>query len=370
MKRSNKAMITCKEIETRMYPDRDKERMGSRNIVADMLHEVARAIGFNMDLLKEDFNKNKAFQFLETDYEEIKEFMEAIKSPEGKKLRCKDYKGASGYFIDQVMEFFLMLAEHNGVEQDVLREQWIKMCVQTECETVRYYIREMTDEFEEDIEKHYFVTPYTAEDALTDDYIPGTAKLVFLQFILGNIDADMSDIRGTYWFFKMTYVEKRYKDLYEAGKYLRSLSPEQLEQYKKDIYYHLEYDKVLEEDDDLAQMTDEWLKIEDGLGKLQDIKKQKKNLEMILARRNLHAENIFKCMNNQVKMPAYKQEERVSLSEQFDLAYDYVFESLREYKSYRAYRQKVPMTEDNEMMMEIKFRQRFGTALFPKEDEQ
>ena len=128
-----------------------------------------------------------------------------------------------------------------------------------------------------DIEKHYFVTPYTAEDALTDDYIPGTTKLVFLQFILGNIDADMSDIRGTYWFFKMKYEKKQYKDLHEAGKYLRSLSPEQFEQYKKDIYYHLEYDRTLEEDDDLAQMTDKWLKIEDGLGKLQDIKKQKKN---------------------------------------------------------------------------------------------
>lgn len=48
-------MITCNEIETRMYPDRDKERMGSINIVADMLHEVARAIGFNMDLLKEHY---------------------------------------------------------------------------------------------------------------------------------------------------------------------------------------------------------------------------------------------------------------------------------------------------------------------------
>lgn len=363
-------MLTCKEIETRMYPNRDKERMGSRNIVADMLHEVARAIGFSLDLLKEDFNKNKAFQFLETDYGEIKEFIETAKSPEGKKLRCKDYKGASGYFIDQVIEFFLMLAEHNGVKQDVLKEQWIKMCVKTECETVRYCIREITDEFEEDIEKHYFVTPYMAEDAFTDDCIPGTAKLVFLQFILGNIDADISDIRGAYWFFKMKYEEKRYKDLHEAGKYLRNLSSEQFEQYKEDIHYHLEYDKALEEDDDLVQMTVKWLNVEDGLGKLQDIKKQRKKLNLILERRNLHAEKIFKRSDNQVKMPAYKQEETVSLSEQFDLAYDYVFESLREYKYYWAYRQKVPMTEDNEMMMEIEFRQRFGTALFPKEDEQ
>lgn len=99
-------MITCKEIETRIYPNRDKERKGSRNIVADILYEVARAIGFNMDLLKEDFNKNKAFQFLETDYEEIKEFIEAAKSPEGKNFDARITKAASGYFIDQVMEFF------------------------------------------------------------------------------------------------------------------------------------------------------------------------------------------------------------------------------------------------------------------------
>lgn len=359
-------MITCKEIETRMYPNRDKERMGSRNMVADMLYEVANAIGFNMDLLKEDFNKNKSFQFLETDYEEIKEFIEAAKSIEGKKLRCKDYKGASGYFIDQVVGFFLMLAEHNGVKQDVLKEQWIKMCVQTECEIVRYCIREMTDEFEEDIEKHYFVTPYTAEDVFTDDCIPGPAKLVFLQFILGNIDADISDVRGTYWFYKMKYEKKRYEDMREVGKYLRSLSQEQLEQYKEDIHCYLECDKILEKNDDLTRMIDKWLRVEDGQGKLQDIKNQKKRLEEILTRRNLHMENIFKDRDNQVQMPDYKQEEKVSLSEQFELAYDYVSKSQKEYKSYWAYRQKVPMTEDNEMMMEIEFRQRFGTALFSR----
>jgi hypothetical protein len=356
--------MTCKEIETRMYPDRDKERIGGRNIVADMLYEVAVAIGFNMDLLKDGFNKDKNFKFLEDDYEAFQDFMEAAKSPEGKRLRCKDYKGATGIFIEQMGDFFLLLAAHNGVEPSQLREQWLKICVKTNCEGVRWCIREMTDELEEDIENRYFMTPYIAEDGFTDDNVPEIAKLVFLQFILGNIDEDMSDIRGTYWFFKMKYEENQYRELHEAGDYLRSLSAEQFDQFKKDIHDHLQYDKIIDADDELARMTDEWLKIEDGQGKLQDIKKQKKKFEQIVKRRNHHAEEIFKGMDNRVEMLAAEKKGGFSLSEQFDIAYERIFDAFKEYRSFQAYRDKVPMTEDNEKIMEIEFEQRFGVAMY------
>lgn len=358
-------MMTCKDIENRLYPGRDKERMGSRNLVADMLHEVADSIGFNIEFLKENFNKNKSFQFIESDYDKIKEFMEIAKSPEGKRLRCKDYAGATGYVIDKTSDFYLLLAEHNGVESAVLREQWLKICVHTKCEIIRCCIREMTDEFEEDIDNRFFVTPCTAEDGFTDDCIPEIAKFVFLEFISGNIDWDISVIRGTYWFFKMKYESMQFEEMKKAGDYLRSLSAEQMEQLKRDIHSRLKYEDTIEKDEDLVKMTEEWIKIEEGQGRLKDIKIQKKRLEKIMDRRNSYVKNMYPNIDKQIEMPEFDWEEEVSFTEQCIIAYNRIFQSYREYKSYQAYRKKNPRTDENEMLMEIEFRQRFKTNLFP-----
>lgn len=352
--------MTAKELETKMFA-LDEKRMGSRNMVVDMLSEVATALDFDMTLLKSNMNKDKTYNFADADYDAFVHFMDAAKSKEGKRLRCKDYVGATGSFIEKMQDFFMMLAEHNGVDQEILDEQWLKMQVATDCEILRSYLREITTDFEEDIEKFYFRDNYNTNDIFCDDHIDGVRKYVFLSYMIGNVDAPIEEIRGVYWFYKMHYEQITFDELKLAGEYIRSLSPIQKKQYKEHIRESLHYECLIEKDDQLGEMINKWNTIEEGGGKLQDMKKQKGNLIKILERQDDYAKKIFAKITDE--LPAMQGKAAISLKNQYMKADKNLLNSMKEYRQYLQERKQCPMTEQNERLFEIEFRQRFGSCL-------
>lgn len=359
--------ITGKEVENRLYPNRDRERMGSRNVFLDLLEEAADAVGFKMLWLKEDYSKDKPYVFDESDLDSISEMIDSLKGENGRRLRKKNYRNTPGWYIDEVIEFFMSLAIQNGVDDADLWEQWLGMLVTTDCEVIRDGIREMTDEFEYDIVNNFFVVPWNAKDGVQDDHIPPVARLVFLEFILGNIDMPLEDIRGTYWFFRCKYEEDQYQDFRACGEYLRGLTDDQMRQYQAYIWNYLQCESAVDADKELAEKIDFWLDVEDGNGRLQDIKRQKQLLKIICERRNQIAEKFFCSGDGRVNMP--KQNETVeTLSAQYDTAYQRIFTALYEYRNFHEYRLNNPVAEDDKTMLEIGFERRFGEVMVKGEN--
>lgn len=355
--------MTCKEVESRLYPNRSLDRMGGKNIVSDLLYEVADSIGFKLNLLKQDFNPNKPFRFLESDYNAIEEFMRIAKTPYGKRLRCNDYKGATGPIIEQVTDFFLMLSEHNGNIQSTLFEQKLAIYLHTDFESVRFHIRQKTGAFEEDIEKNFFIIPYTSKDGATDDYISGMAQLIFLQFILRNPNLSRIHICGVYWFFKLQYEQKQAEKFHDIGKYIRSLLLEEREELRDRLVSEIKCDQAMAEDQDLQKKLDIWLNIEEGGGKLQDMRMQKKRGKEILNSINDYKEKMIKFPVSITDAPSVMNSP-YPLSKQYHEAEELLTKAQREYNTYKAFRRKVPMTSDNESILEIEFYRRFGNLLF------
>lgn len=67
--------LNCKEVEAELYGYERKTGDTGKNLVADMLKEIANALGFDITLLKEDCNQNKAFCFQKEDVDIIAQIM-------------------------------------------------------------------------------------------------------------------------------------------------------------------------------------------------------------------------------------------------------------------------------------------------------
>ena len=58
-----------------------------KNLLADMLNELADVLGFNMLLLREDYSDAKGYMIDEEDIALLAEMVDRAKSSEGKRIR-------------------------------------------------------------------------------------------------------------------------------------------------------------------------------------------------------------------------------------------------------------------------------------------
>lgn len=169
--------MNCKEVEEKLYGYHRQLGDTGTNLVANMIHEVSEALGFNSVLLKENCNPSKPFFFQEDDIELLDEFMKLSKSKEGKRLRCRDYKGAGIACITEVTEILSELAQNAGVplEWVVINE------LKTEEYTNQYVLRErihsISNVFDVDLNEHFFKL---------DDEMDEIDKQIFLEFLFQN----------------------------------------------------------------------------------------------------------------------------------------------------------------------------------------
>lgn len=147
--------LTCKNVEAIIYGyDRQTGDTG-KNLVADMLKEMANAIGFNITLLKEDCNPNKAFCFQEEDVEIIRKIIMLSKSKEGKRLRCRDYEGAGFLCVVGAINAYKLLALHAGISKTQVNLELRKMHECTNQFVLRELIRFETNDYDIDLTEHF-----------------------------------------------------------------------------------------------------------------------------------------------------------------------------------------------------------------------
>lgn len=103
----------------------------NKNLTEDMINELAQVINANTSLLKQEHNSYKPYSFLEEDIPLIEEIVKQAKTKNGKRLRCKDYENVDVELLQFYVESFLTLYRHNGVEESVIEEEFLKMLHQT-----------------------------------------------------------------------------------------------------------------------------------------------------------------------------------------------------------------------------------------------
>lgn len=360
--------MTCKDVEEKIYGYKREPGDTGKNLVADLLKELAESIGFNLDFLKEDGNKNKPFRFQDEDIEILRWIVEAAKSKQGKRLRCHDYEGAGGEFVDSILDAFVQLAVGNGVDSAEIYCQGIKVQAYTRNISVRDCIRAMTDCFEDDINTKFFLAPDRSANGIEDDHMDGVDRQVFLEFILSNIDEDIKDIRGIYWFFVQEKHGNEVRALRKSGDYLRQLTREQMEQFKKDILNRLEFDRALNEDEEYLESMERLSYLEDGQGKLQDQKKKKAVIVKTLDIMDRYAKEHLRPKDERVELPKIS-EDLLDAVGHYNQSYDELFRAIQQFRSMKAYRINNPVNDENETILEIGYRQRFGTPMFQAEGQ-
>ena len=356
--------LTCKDVEAIIYGyDRQVGDTG-KNLVADMLKETANAIGFNITLLKEDCNPNKAFRFQEEDVEIIKKIMALSKSKEGKRLRCRDYKGAGLACVIEVIHAYMLLALHAGISKMRLYLEWHKMQESTNQFVLRELISSETNEYDVDLTEHFFAPNSNCWD---DDNMDEVDKQVFLEFLLKHIDAAPSDIRGIYWFFIQEKENAKHTLFMEEVKKIQDLSPEDLNRFKDYLSRRIKLEQALLDDDEYTKRLDEWINLLEGNGKLKDNQRFKQIEKELQSISDTHIREVFEVdvesnnqsnSSNKYNYIADDEEKKYNLS-QFQLE-----NAIKKYMQWKAYRRYTPITEENETIMEISYKQRFGISMF------
>lgn len=86
-----------------------KSELSNKNLLADTLNEIAKALNFNMLLLREDFSNAKGYLFDEDDLDLLTEMALQAKSSAGKRVRCNDFSIIHSAVIDFFINAFLTL---------------------------------------------------------------------------------------------------------------------------------------------------------------------------------------------------------------------------------------------------------------------
>lgn len=355
--------LNCKEVEAELYGYERKAGDTGKNLVADMLKEIANALGFDITLLKEDRNPNKAFCFQEEDVDIIAQIMKLAKSKEGKRLRCRDYKGAGIECVDEAIEAFALLAIHAGVSKERVNLEIRRMHESSGQLILLELIRYETDEYDEDLAEHFFAPIGNCQE---DDHMDEVDRQVFLEFLYGNRDEDPSDIRGIYWFFKEEKEETEHNEFMKEVNKIKKLPQEGIDELKDFLMRRMKLEQVLVEDDEYNKRLDEWIDILEGKGKLQDNRHLKGMENKLRSIRDEHIQEVFeivvevddlKSTSAQCKSITADEEERYRVG-QFQLE-----SAIAKYMAWKAYRKIVPVTKDNETMREIMYKQRFKAPM-------
>lgn len=351
-------------VEKKVYEGK-KSAKSNKYLYSDLLAETSRAVGFDLTLLHEDQCKNKRFVFLEEDVEMLKTLKEFMESKKGKRLRCKDYKGAGGDFVYDIIEILYTLGLHAGVSEQEMWDLRLNMLIYTDGIVLKDTIIELSDEFQYDIENYFFIEEGDLDGlhCLDDDHFTGVGKIVFLEYILTHIEMDLSDVRGVYWFYRDYMEDRHHAAFMKEVDYVKSLTDDEREQFKNYLMEQLEYEKLVNNNEEHSNLIYEFLKVENGKGRLQDLKKQKAKLINIFEIEKDVAENIIKTKVPQSEK-YYKKTEARGLVKEYIEAICEVREAEAMFYLWKCYRKKHLVSFEEQTIREIEFKERFGTELF------
>lgn len=192
-------------------------------------------------------------------------------------------------------------------------------------------------------------------------------KQVFLEFILQNITERPSDIRGIYWFFVQEKEQIERILLMEEVEKIKKLSPECFNEWKDYLRRRIKLEQTLLDDDEYNRKVDELINILEGKGKLQDNRRLKNIEKELQSIRDTHIQEIFEVdveSNNQSNSPNQYNYTADDEEKRYNLSQIQLKNAIKKYMQFKAYRSSVPITVENETILELSYKQRFGMLMF------
>ncbi len=332
-----------------------------KNLLADMLNEIADAVGFNMLYLREDYSEAKGYMFDEENIPLLNEMVEKAKSSAGKRIRCKDYSVEYAETIDFFIDAFLVLAVKNGVPTEMLEKMEFQMNAKTGFSGMKHDLKILDETLYLEAERYFFAPNDLFPDV--DDELEDTDRYVFLQFLLANTDEDIKLIRGVYWCFH-ELRESSNRD--EYLKQIHGMTDEERHQMIERASHHVEFESRLREDEEYEDTLVEFAKIVSGQGKLQDKKKELPLAKKLCKIMDKHADGFLTTEEYAFGEPKFTKSRPVdeSIKQRFVESHSMLERAVEYYCSLRAYRKTHPLTRDDENMIEYFYRQRFGENMF------
>lgn len=338
-----------------------KSPSSNKNLLADMLNEIAEAIGFNMLYLREDYSEAKGYLIDEEDIPLLNEMVEIAKSSAGKRIRCKDFSVDYAETLEYFMEAFVVLAAHNSVPVDMLKQIEFKMLAKTSFCTLKNDLRILDETLFEECEHYYFApNDYFPNE---DDELSDTDKYIFLMFLLANTDEEIKNIRGVYWCFH----ELREGSNQDAFiKQMHSMTDDEKRIMVEKTFHYVEFENRLQDDEEYQDTIIEFARIASGKGKLQDKKKELPLAKKLCEIMDKTADGFLTPDEYAYGVPKRKKawSDEEDIQEQFSESHNMLEEAVKYYNSLRWFRKNTPFTEEDERMIEYFYRLRFDEHMF------
>jgi hypothetical protein len=338
-----------------------KSQSSNKNLLSDLLNEVAEALNFDMLLLREDFSVAKGYMIEEDDLPLLKEMVEMAKSSEGKRIRCKDFKVEYADTIEFFVKAFLMLASHNGVSSEALCESEYKMNARTDFVVLQRDVSVLTDAYNADLERYFFAPTDFLPDI--DDQLTKADKFMFLIFMCQHPDLDVKTMRGIYWCF---VEERQSRENQGMLDFLHSMKPDDKKEYLEKVKHKALFECSLNEDETYIETLSEFAKIVGGGGKLQDKKREIPLAKRLCKIMDSHADRYLTAEEYTYGEPDFKKPlpREESIREKIEESRELLNKAVQWYHSFKAYRANHPYTPDDERMIEIMYKSRFGENMF------
>lgn len=338
-----------------------KSPTSNKNLLSDMLNELADTLDFDMRYLHEEFSEARSYMIDEEDIGLLAEILEAAKSRAGKRIRCRDFSLENADAVEFFINSFLELAQHNNTPKDVLFKARFRMNARTDFVVLKRDLQTLTDTFDDDLKRYFFApTDFLSHE---DDELTKEDIFIFLAFMCQNLDMDRKAMRGIYWCF---VEERQSRNRDNMLRKLHAMSTEDTQQMVERIKHSVLFESRLDEDEEYAETISEFARIEGGGGKLQDRKKVIPLAKKLCEIMDRYADGFMTTEKYACGEPDFKKshpaEEDIfeNLMESGELL-DY---AIRFYNSFKVYRQNYPLTPEDESMIETLYRQRFGENMF------
>lgn len=273
------------DFVNRKYYEKSKQKITTnKNQAADLLHEVAAAMGTDLSLMKEGQVSNQRYVIHESDLDYICNMLDRAKKPDGKRLRCRDYRGAGAECIEFFIKAFCHLFMAAGCTEDRCNLERIAMQINTEFVSMIASIEKTSPQLIEDIEKRFFAP--NEEYPVEDDYLKNADKFIFLYFVEQHPYIKQEELRAIYWCFRTEAENRDMHDFMVEVRKFQKLDESGVSEFKENLLCHTRFDKALEKDSAYQDALDEWYRVESGQGKLQDNKRRKTLVEKVCSEMN------------------------------------------------------------------------------------
>lgn len=354
------------DFVNRKYYGKSKQKITTnKNQAADLLHEVAAAMGTDLSLMKERQVSNQRYVIRESDLEHICKMLDRAKKPDGKRLRCRDYRGAGAECIDFFIEAFCHLFMAAGCTEGRCNLERIAMQIKTEFVSMIASIEKTSPQLIEDIEKRFFAP--NEEYPVQDDHLGNADKFIFLYFMEQNPHIKREEFRAIYLCF-CSEAEKRYMhDFMVEVRNFQKLGEAGVLEFKENLLSHMRFDEALEKDSPYQDALDEWYQVESGQGKLQDNKRRKTLVKKVCSEMNrVAAQHLIPAKPGATEAET-TQKESDKLYHSIKEAEYLLHKALSLFISFVNRRLEEPISmlpKGKETFLEWMFQERFGVPMF------